>query len=386
MGQVKIFDLGDALHIFQHLGDKPLVGIELPLRKGLFSPLHGGVDGEEQHQSGKSNKPHTPVKEEHHRRDDAGGHLAQAIVIEPAHRQIPQMLRNLNPLVGAGAAGYDHYHWSPVLLEALAPFREQYGFTSPLAGFYHCFSSYGEQWGYYSQYIRFMWEAPTGQPYLELQALVADKPAFVLTTNVDQQFFRVFPQKQICAFQGDFSYCQCSQPCREDIGENRELVKELTGCLVGVRLPEEAVPRCPDCGRVLVPWVRDDGINDAPVLRQYVAGRVCGCGRDDYSRPQRYPGTVCEKSLKFRNKRKQKGDPSRMKVLFQIEPSEACVSEAADKLNMSESAVSHHIHILRMNGLVRWRRSGKAIYYVLKDDHVRSIIFQGYEHIKEFAS
>ena len=75
-----------------------------------------------------------------------------------------------------------------------------------------------------------------------------------------------------------------------------------------------------------------------------------------------------------------------MKFLFQIEPSEACVSEAADKLNMSESAVSHHIHFLRMNGLVRWRRSGKAIYYVLKDDHVRSIIFQGYEHIKEFAS
>ena len=60
------------------------------------------------------------------------------------------------------------------------------------------------------------------------------------------------------------------------------------------------------------------------------------------------------------------GDPSRMKVLLQIGPSEACVSEVADKLNMSESAVSHHIHILRMNGLVRWRRSGKAIYYVLK--------------------
>ena len=64
----------------------------------------------------------------------------------------------------SSAAGYDHYHWSPALSEALAPFREQYGFTSPLAGFYHCSSSYGEQRGYYSQYIRFMWEAPTGQP------------------------------------------------------------------------------------------------------------------------------------------------------------------------------------------------------------------------------
>lgn len=158
----------------------------------------------------------------------------------------------------SSAAGYDHYHWSPALVEALAPFREYYRFTSPLAGFYHCFSSYGEQWGYYSQYIRFMWDVPTGQPYLDLKNVVAGKPTFVLTTNVDRQFFRVFPEEQICAFQGDFGYCQCSQPCGDRTWENRELVTELTRHLNGVSLPEEAVPRCPECGRVIVPWVRDD--------------------------------------------------------------------------------------------------------------------------------
>ena len=73
VGQVEILDLGDALHIFQHLGHKALIGIELPLGKGLLRPLHGGVDGKEQHQSRQRNKPHTPVKEEHHRCDDAGG-------------------------------------------------------------------------------------------------------------------------------------------------------------------------------------------------------------------------------------------------------------------------------------------------------------------------
>ena len=159
----------------------------------------------------------------------------------------------------------EKYHFKGAFAGMMHPWKTREEYWGYLATFLHTtqtapvrHSSYGEQWGYYSQYIRFMWEAPTGKPYLDLQALVADKPAFVLTTNVDQQFFRVFPQKQICAFQGDFSYCQCSQPCRDDIGENRELVKELTGCLAGVRLPEEAVPRCPDCGRVLVPWVRDD--------------------------------------------------------------------------------------------------------------------------------
>ena len=68
----------------------------------------------------------------------------------------------------------------------------------------------------------------------------------MLTTNVDRQFSRVFSEKQICAFQGDFGYCQCSQPCQDGIWENRELVMILTSYLDGVRLPEEVVPRCPD--------------------------------------------------------------------------------------------------------------------------------------------
>lgn len=188
----------------------------------------------------------------------------------------------------SSAAGYDHYHWSPALSEALAPFREQYGFTSPLAGFYYCFSSYGEQWGYYSQYIRFMWEAPTGQPYLDLQALVADKPAFVLTTNVDRQFFRVFPKEQICAFQGDFGYCQCSQPCRDEIWENRELVKELTSRLNPVRTCRRRM--CPVAGTVAGCWCPGCGTTpfwrDVPGRRSWTATMLffgTGC----WSRPEK---------------------------------------------------------------------------------------------------
>ena len=68
------------------------------------------------------------------------------------------------------------------------------------------------------------------------------------------------------------------------------------------------------------------------------------------------------------------GDPSRMKILFQIGSSEACVSEIAGRLNL---------HILRMNGMVHRRRKGKTIYYILKDDHVRWMIAQGCEHIRK---
>ena len=69
------------------------------------------------------------------------------------------------------------------------------------------------------------------------------------------------------------------------------------------------------------------------------------------------------------NENRRGGDPSRMKVLFQIGPSEACVREVADELNMSESAVSHHIHILRKNGFVRWRRSGNKYVVDLQASH-----------------
>lgn len=190
--------------------------------------------------------------------------------------QLAQRIRQADAvLIGGGsglssAAGYDHYHWSGILAERLAPFREYYGFPSPFAGFYHCFSSYGEQWGYYSQYIRAMWEVPTGQPYLDLRQVIGDKPFFVLTTNVDGQFFRVFGREKVCAFQGDFGSCQCSQPCLDEVWENRAMIRKLTRHLDGVRLPEEVVPRCPACGRILVPWVRDDAFLEGSTWRQGV--------------------------------------------------------------------------------------------------------------------
>jgi len=77
------------------------------------------------------------------------------------------------------------------------------------------------------------------------------------------------------------------------------------------------------------------------------------------------------------------GDPTRMRILFLISTAEICVSDMAKKLNISESAVSHHLKILRLNRLVRRRRDGKSIYYELIDNHVQAIIERGQEHIEE---
>lgn len=167
-------------------------------------------------------------------------------------------------LVGAGsglssACGYNHYHWSPWFGKRLAPFVEHYGFTSPFAGFYHLFSDYESQWAYYAAYLKAMFDAPTGTAYEQLQKLVTGKPAFVLTTNVDGQCQRVFDEKDVFAFQGDFAYLQCSQPCHDALYDGHGIAEALVQATADdLRIPSDLVPRCEQCGRVMVPWVRDD--------------------------------------------------------------------------------------------------------------------------------
>lgn len=76
-------------------------------------------------------------------------------------------------------------------------------------------------------------------------------------------------------------------------------------------------------------------------------------------------------------------DPSRIKILYQLFQAECAVGELADKLNMSQSATSHQLRILKENRLVKVRREGKSMFYSLKDSHVVNVIEQGLEHINE---
>ncbi|SET36787.1 ArsR/SmtB family transcription factor [[Clostridium] polysaccharolyticum] len=77
------------------------------------------------------------------------------------------------------------------------------------------------------------------------------------------------------------------------------------------------------------------------------------------------------------------GDTTRIKILYVLFESEMCVCDIAEILNMTQSAISHQLRVLKQNRLVRFRREGKNIIYSLADEHVRSIINQGMEHINE---
>lgn len=77
------------------------------------------------------------------------------------------------------------------------------------------------------------------------------------------------------------------------------------------------------------------------------------------------------------------GDSTRIKILFALFEEEMCVCDIADTLNMTQSAISHQLRILKQSKLVGNRREGKSVIYFLADDHVRTIIDQGINHIEE---
>ena len=77
------------------------------------------------------------------------------------------------------------------------------------------------------------------------------------------------------------------------------------------------------------------------------------------------------------------GDPTRLKIVLALSLDELCVCDIAAICNLSESATSHQLRILRHLKVVRFRREGKVVYYRLDDEHIRTLISMGLEHIRE---
>ena len=77
------------------------------------------------------------------------------------------------------------------------------------------------------------------------------------------------------------------------------------------------------------------------------------------------------------------GDTTRIRILYVLFEWELCVCDIAKLLGMTQSAVSHQLRILKDAKLVRFRREGKTVFYTLDDDHVRSVLELGMEHVLE---
>jgi len=112
-------------------------------------------------------------------------------------------------------------------------------------------------------------------------------------------------------------------------------------------------------------------------------GPVCGCDvihRDAVQRAMRqkpYDVQLQKLSELF----KILGDPTRTKILWALDQNEMCVCDIANALDMTKSSISHQLAILRTAGIVKYRRAGKEVYYMLDDEHVTQLYEMGLRHI-----
>ena len=76
------------------------------------------------------------------------------------------------------------------------------------------------------------------------------------------------------------------------------------------------------------------------------------------------------------------GDTTRTKILYALDQNEMCVCDIANVLGMTKSSISHQLRTLKENGIVKSKKSGKEVFYMLDDDHVKQVFEVGIEHIE----
>ena len=111
-------------------------------------------------------------------------------------------------------------------------------------------------------------------------------------------------------------------------------------------------------------------------FKRYWKGRTMS---EDY----KIKGMSEEELLDLAELFKMFADSTRIKILYDLFDGEKNVTEICEDIEMNQSAVSHQLRALKTGSLVKSRRDGKAIYYSLDDDHVKTIIAMGKEHIEE---
>lgn len=155
------------------------------------------------------------------------------------------------------ACGYDYYtHHTPFFETYFSDFGKIYHEPSCWQLLYHQYDSDEERWAYMARSGCVMLDLPAGQTYRDLYELTKEKDYYIITTNQDAQFSKVFDPERIFTIQGDAHWMQCAGRCHDRIYPSEEVLHRLNANIVDGRLRAEDVPRCPVCGGVMEPWVK----------------------------------------------------------------------------------------------------------------------------------
>ena len=159
-------------------------------------------------------------------------------------------------IIGAGAGAstaagiqYGGKRFTDNFAEFIKKYGEHYMTDMYAAGFYP-YPSEEAKWGYWSKHALMNRFDPPALPlYTELYDLVKNKEYFVLTTNVDHQFYKAgFDEKRIFATQGDYGKIQCQKACHPKTYDAKDLFRKMDKARRDCLIPSELVPKCPVCG------------------------------------------------------------------------------------------------------------------------------------------
>ena len=118
--------------------------------------------------------------------------------------------------LSAAGGGDFYYEDNDSYRKYFRPFAEKYHFKGAFAGMMHPWETREEYWGYLATFLRTTQTAPVRHPYLDLDALLKGKDFFILTTNQDTQFVKLYPENKVAEIQGDHRFFQCAACCTDD--------------------------------------------------------------------------------------------------------------------------------------------------------------------------
>lgn len=163
---------------------------------------------------------------------------------------------------GLSAAGGGDFYYAnnESYRKHFGKFADKYGFKGAFEGSFFQWPSPESRWGYLATFLNTTLTAPLRQPYIDLDAIINDKEFFILTTNQDTQFMKIYPWDKVAEIQGDHRFFQCRRCCTDDVWDATKPVAEMMEAMGdGLEVPSELVPRCPHCGQEAFPWVRGYG-------------------------------------------------------------------------------------------------------------------------------
>ena len=137
---------------------------------------------------------------------------------------------------------------------------DEYGFSDLYTSGFYPFETSEEKWAYWARHVNInRFQVGKTDLYQDLLKLVQNKDYFVLTTNVESQFWiNGFDDKRIFATQGDYGLLQCSKACHDTLYSNEMQVKEWIEKTENFKIPSDLVPVCPVCGAEMELNLRKD--------------------------------------------------------------------------------------------------------------------------------